>query len=377
MHLDTIPIKSWGFKNFKNPFIIGGPCSAENLSQVMETAKMLAVENKISMLRAGIWKPRTRPNGFEGIGEEALKWLKDAGVSQNLPVITEVANAKHVELCLEMGIDALWIGARTTVNPFSVQEIADALRGTEIPVFVKNPINPDLNLWIGALERINQAGIKRLAAIHRGFSVYHDSVFRNLPMWEIPIQLKTIFPELDIICDPSHIAGNRELINFISQKALDLNMSGLMIESHINPDEALSDKNQQISPDNLNSLITNLNLRKEISTNKTFNNKLEELRAIIDEIDKNIMNQFKMRQDVVKKIGAYKKANDVTILQIERWREIVKSRLNTAQSLGISKEYTLKFLQDLHEESIRIQTLIMNEGIEADFTSNKELTKKA
>lgn len=344
----------------KTPFIIAGPCSVESEQQVLATAQEISKSGKTSVLRGGIWKPRTRPNSFEGIGEVGLSWLKNAGNAVNLPVATEVAKAEHVEACLKNNIDMLWIGARTTVNPFSVQEIADALKGVDIPVFVKNPITPDFNLWIGALERINAAGITKLGAIHRGFSSFDKSIFRNVPMWEMPIDLKINCPDLPIICDPSHIAGNRDLILQVAQKALDLEMDGLMIESHINPSEAKSDAEQQITPNQLDQLISKLQVRKSEITNKEFANKLIQLRTIIDEIDDELIHKFSSRMDVVEKIGNYKRQNDVVILQLERWEYILKSRTEVAQKSGLSPDFIKKLLDLIHQESIRIQTNVMN-----------------
>lgn len=344
----------------KIPFIISGPCSVEFEEQVLTTAQELAKNNQINVLRGGIWKPRTRPNSFEGVGEVGLPWLKNAGKAIGLPVATEVAKAEHVEACLKAGIDMLWVGARTTVNPFSVQEIADALKGVDIPVFVKNPVTPDLNLWIGALERINAAGISKLGAIHRGFTSHNKNGYRNAPMWELPIDLKIQCPSLPIICDPSHISGNRESIAKISQKAMDLEMDGLMIESHYNPDEAKSDVAQQITPSNLNSILSHLQIRRSDIDNKEFTNNLERLRAIIDEIDENIVNQFSNRMEMVEKIGEYKRDNDVVILQLERWEHILKTRTELADKAGLSANFIKQMLDIIHQESIRIQTKVMN-----------------
>ncbi len=347
--------------NPKVPYVISGPCSVESEQQVLETAKQIASAKQVSVLRGGIWKPRTRPNSFEGIGEVGLPWLKAAGNIVGLPVATEVAKAEHVEACLKHDIDVLWIGARTTVNPFSVQEIADALKGVDIPVFVKNPITPDLNLWIGALERINAVGITRLGAIHRGFATHEKSVYRNTPMWELPIELKMLCPDLPIICDPSHISGNHELIAGVAQKALDLEMDGLMIESHVNPTVAKSDAEQQVSPDELSKIIEELQVRSSQSNNQDFANNLERLRSIIDEIDEDLIHKFSSRMDVVEKIGAYKKDNEVIILQLERWEYILKNRTEIGQKSGLSAGFIKKLLDLIHQESIRLQTKVMNE----------------
>ncbi|GAA0194012.1 bifunctional 3-deoxy-7-phosphoheptulonate synthase/chorismate mutase type II [Fulvivirga kasyanovii] len=351
--------RSWLAKNGR-PLIISGPCSAETEEQLISTAVSLANIGSIDVLRAGIWKPRTRPNAFEGVGETGLKWLKQAGKETGLPVCTEVANARHTEQALKYGVDMLWIGARTTVNPFSVQEVADVLKGVDVPVMVKNPLNPDLELWIGALERINQAGITRLAAIHRGFSSFEKTLYRNVPRWEFPIELKRRFPDLPVICDPSHIAGSRELIGMISQKALDLEMDGLMIESHISPDSAWSDAKQQVTPTALKRLLSELVMRNKTAENPSFSNRLEELRCQIDEIDEEILQGLDKRMKMVHEIGKYKRDNRVTILQVERWDAIVKQRKRVASALDLSEEFTDHLLRILHKESIKIQTKVMN-----------------
>jgi chorismate mutase len=342
------------------PVIISGPCSAETEDQMVATAKQIAATGKVHALRAGIWKPRTRPGQYEGAGEEGLKWLIAAKKETGLPVTTEVANAAHVEACLKAGVDILWVGARTTVNPFSVQEVADALKGVDIPVMVKNPINPDLELWIGGLERLNKAGITKLAAIHRGFSSFEKGPFRNAPMWDMAIELKTRIPEIDIICDPSHIAGTRELISFISQKALDLDMAGLMIESHINPDAAWSDAKQQITPGVLSKLIDGLIVRSVTSDNKVFKDTLSVLREQIDHLDDEIMQKLSARMKISEKIGQYKKDNNVTILQVNRWEEIIQTRITLGKAMGLSEAFSADLLKLIHNESIQIQTKVMN-----------------
>ncbi|MEO5976594.1 MAG: chorismate mutase [Chryseolinea sp.] len=342
------------------PIIISGPCSAETEEQTIATAKQLAATGKVHALRAGIWKPRTRPGQYEGAGEVGLKWLIQAKKETGLPVTTEVANAAHVEACLKAGVDILWIGARTTVNPFSVQEIADSLKGVDIPVMVKNPINPDIELWIGALERLNKAGLTKLAAIHRGFSSFEKGPFRNTPMWDLAIELKTRIPELDIICDPSHIAGNRDLISFIGQKALDLDMVGLMIESHINPDAAWSDAKQQVTPSVLSNIIDSLVVRSVSSDNKIFKDTLSILREQIDQLDDEIMSKIAGRMKISEKIGQYKKENGVTILQVNRWEEIIETRVTLGKAMGLNPEFTTDLLKLIHQESIQIQTKVMN-----------------
>lgn len=358
LELDIKGKKDW--LTNQSHLIISGPCSVESEEQVLETVQEISKNEQVTILRGGIWKPRTRPNSFEGIGEKGLKWLKQAGQSVGLPVATEVANAEHVEACLKNNIDILWVGARTTVNPFSVQEIANALKGVDIPVFVKNPITPDIDLWIGALERINSAGINRLGAIHRGFSSFNKSSYRNSPMWEIPIQLKMICPSLPLICDPSHIAGDSMLISHVAQKALDLDMDGLMIESHINPSVAKSDAKQQLTPEELSRILGQLTVRNTASDSQEFSSKLEQLRAIIDEIDEELINKFSARMEIIEKIGQYKKQNNVTILQLERWERILFTRSKLAEKAGLNDDFVKKILELIHQESIRLQTNVMN-----------------
>jgi len=344
----------------KKPYIISGPCSAETEEQLLNTAKQLVKYNSIDCIRAGIWKPRTRPNSFEGVGEIGLQWLKTAGQETSLPVATEVANTKHVELALKSGIDILWIGARTVANPFSVQEIASALKGVDIPVMIKNPVNPDLQLWIGAIERTSQAGIKDIKVIHRGFSSFEKSAYRNTPKWEIPIELMRIFPDIPIICDPSHIGGNRNMIKAISQKALDLEMDGLMIESHIKPGDAWSDSKQQITPKRLQQTLSSLVVRQPVVNNIGLKNKLTILRNKIDGLDEEIINLLSTRMNIVEEIGNHKKENDITILQAERWKKIINDRKKIAKSLGVSEGLVQRILKIIHEESINIQTSILN-----------------
>ncbi|SDZ89620.1 chorismate mutase [Pedobacter hartonius] len=361
LNLNIQPLESW--LNIKNePLIISGPCSAETEEQLLSTAHLLAATGKVSVLRAGIWKPRTRPGEFEGIGSIGLEWLKRAKAETGLPTAVEVATAKHVEEALAAGVDILWIGARSTANPFTVQEIADALKGTDIPVLIKNPVNPDISLWIGALERINNAGITKIGAIHRGFSSYEKSSFRNEPMWELAIQLKTLCPTLPIINDPSHICGNRELIPYIAQKALDLDMQGLMIESHIDPSVAWTDAKQQVTPSALEELVSRLSVRDPESNNADFTDKLVELRQKIDKIDDLLIQKLGERMAIVEKIGEYKRDNKVTILQVNRWDEILKKGSAFAKALKLDLNFTEKFLELVHGESIRKQTEIMNEG---------------
>jgi chorismate mutase len=352
-------ISTW-LKTDNKPLIIAGPCSAETESQTITTAKQLAATGRVQVLRAGIWKPRTRPGQYEGAGEEGLEWLVRAKKETGLPITTEVANAAHVEACLKAGVDILWIGARTTVNPFSVQAVADALKGVDIPVMVKNPVNPDVELWLGALERLNKSGITKLAAIHRGFSSFEKGPFRNAPMWDLAIELKTRIPELDIICDPSHICGNRELIPFIAQKALDLDMAGLMIESHLTPDAAWSDAKQQVTPSALTKIIDGLIVRTPSTDSKTFKDTLSRLREEIDQLDDDIMHKFAARMKISEKIGQYKKENNVTILQVNRWEEIIATRVAIGLAMGLSEEFMKDMLKLVHHESIQVQTRIMN-----------------
>jgi chorismate mutase len=355
---EIIPLNSWGFGK-DHPFIIAGPCGVESEQQIHEVARALKSQ-KVNLLRGGIWKPRTRPDSFQGIGELGLSWIKEAGQENGLRVIIEVAHPRHVEQALKAGIDALWIGARTTVNPFLVQEIASSLLGVDIPVFIKNPINPELELWIGALERLYNSGIRKLGAIHRGFSSYEKSKYRNHPNWQIPIELKRRLPQIPILCDPSHIGGNRELLSVISQTALDLNFEGLMIEVHPNPAEALSDKEQQIIPSEFSTIIGSLTIRQKSVDDVIFLNLLEELRDKIDRLDEEILSLMADRMKIAREIGQYKKENNMTILQVERWNEILKTR----QLSGLEKELTREFIVHLyeliHEESIYHQTQVMN-----------------
>lgn len=362
LNLKIQPLSTWLQPIIANkPLVISGPCSAETEDQLVATAHLLAKTGKISALRAGIWKPRTRPGEFEGIGSIGLEWLKRAKEETGLPTAVEVANAKHVEEALAAGVDILWVGARSTVNPFTVQEIADALKGVDVPVMVKNPVNPDLSLWIGALERINNAGITKIAAIHRGFSSFEKTAFRNEPMWEMAIQLKTLCPELPIINDPSHICGNRDLIPYISQKALDMDMQGLMIESHIDPSVAWTDAKQQVTPSALSEIIDHLTLRHTELQNPELVDKLAELRKTIDKLDEQIIQKIAERMGVAEKIGEHKRDNDVTILQVSRWDEIMHKRTSLAKALKLDTNFTAKLLELLHAESIRKQTEIMND----------------
>ena len=338
----------------KRPIVIAGPCSAETEEQVLETAKQLAAQG-VKIYRAGVWKPRTKPGGFEGNGLDALPWLQRVKKETGMYVSTEVATAKHVEAALEAGVDLLWIGARTTAAPFAVQEIADTLKGVDIPVLIKNPVNPDLDLWIGALERLYNAGIKRLGAIHRGFSSYDKKLYRNLPQWHIPIELHRRLPELPIFCDPSHIGGRRDLIAPLSQQAMDLQFDGLIIESHCNPEKAWTDASQQVSPDVLGLILNNLVVREMNQTTES----LAALRRQIDEIDMSINEILAKRMRISREIGQYKKEHDMAILQTNRYDEIIKQRMAQGQSMGMDPDFMKAIFEGIHEESVRQQSEIM------------------
>jgi chorismate mutase len=354
MELNLEPLNLPGVEN-KRPLVIAGPCSAETEEQVMETALQLA-KNGVKIFRAGVWKPRTKPGGFEGHGAIALPWMKRVKDETGMLVTTEVATAKHVEQALEAGIDILWIGARTSANPFAVQDIADALKGIDIPVLVKNPINPDLELWVGALERVNGAGIKRIAAIHRGFSSYDKKIYRNLPMWQIPIELSRRIPNLPLICDPSHIGGRRDLIAPLCQQAMDVGMDGLIIESHCNPDSAWSDANQQVSPDILDYILNMLVIRDQIQTTES----IVALRKQIDDIDNQIMDMLAKRMRVCREIGHYKKEHGMTIVQTSRYSEILDRRGAQAALCGINPGCVRLIFEAIHEESVAQQVEIIN-----------------
>jgi chorismate mutase len=359
--LNTLPIQEWkGYKN--RPFLISGPCSAETEEQVIKTARQLAQLNTVSIFRAGIWKPRTRPDSFEGVGSEGLKWLRNVKQETGLLVGTEVANEKHVYEALKYGIDMLWIGARTSVNPFTVQEIADALKGVDVMVLVKNPVNPEIDLWMGAIERIAKAGIRHLGAIHRGFSTYEKTSYRNQPNWQLPIELRHRIHDLPLICDPSHIAGSREFLREISQKALDLNFDGLMIESHIDPDKALSDAAQQVTPDGLRDLLSRLVIRNPVASDPKLLDILGELRQQIDVFDEHLLDLLEKRMKVAETIGQYKKENNITILQATRWDEIINRVMSKTRAKGLSAEFLDTIFKAIHQESINHQMKIMNNG---------------
>jgi chorismate mutase len=359
LHLDLEPITNWLPARWKK-ILIAGPCGAESEEQVLETAKAIAAGGQASLFRAGVWKPRTRPGAFEGMGEQALPWMQRVKAETGLPVTIEIATAAHTEMALKAGIDVLWIGARTTVNPFSVQEIADVLKGVDIPVLIKNPVNPDLQLWFGALERLNRAGIRKLAAIHRGFSTGTKTQYRNAPLWEMAIALRSACPELPIINDPSHISGRRDLIESVAQQALDLNVDGLMIETHRDPATALSDAAQQLTPALLHQILAKLVVREPGCGDEDFGKHLNSLRTVIDGIDAEMVQALARRMQVVEEIGAYKKEHSVTILQIERWLEILRSRTAQGEALGIEREIITELCQLLHKASIKRQTEVMN-----------------
>lgn len=339
----------------KRPIVIAGPCSAETEEQTLTTARQLA-QNGIKIFRAGIWKPRTKPGGFEGIGVEGLQWLRRVKNETGMYVATEVATAKHVYEALKYGIDVLWIGARTTANPFAVQEIADALRGVDIPILIKNPVNPDIELWIGAIERIYNAGLHQLAAVHRGFSSYDKKVYRNQPQWHIPIELHRRLPDLPLFCDPSHIGGKRELIAPLSQQAMDLQFDGLIIESHCAPDNAWSDKAQQLSPEVLDVILRKLVLREMKQTTED----LVDLRREIDSIDNELLELLAKRMRISSEIGTYKKEHGIAVLQTGRYNEILEKRIASGERLGMSREFMRTFLEAIHEESVRVQVELMN-----------------
>ena len=353
MELELEPLKLPS--DNERPFVIAGPCSAETEEQVMKTALELRMKG-CHNFRAGVWKPRTKPGGFEGNGEKALPWMQRVKKETGMMVATEVATPEHVELALKYDIDILWIGARTSANPFAVQALADALQGVDVPVFVKNPVNPDIELWIGALERINQAGVKRLGAIHRGFSSYDKKIYRNLPMWQIPIELRRRIPELPIICDPSHIGGRRDLIAPLCQQAMDLGADGLIVESHCDPDSAWSDAKQQVTPDVLDYILSLLVIRDETTTTEG----ISQLRKQIDQIDNAIMDILSKRMRVCREIGQYKKEHNMTVLQAKRYNEILDKRGAQGVLCGMDAEFIKTIYEAIHQESVRQQIEIIN-----------------
>ncbi|MDR2776119.1 MAG: bifunctional 3-deoxy-7-phosphoheptulonate synthase/chorismate mutase type II [Tannerella sp.] len=339
----------------KRPLVIAGPCSAETEEQVLNTAKALAAK-EIKIFRAGIWKPRTKPGGFEGVGSTGLLWLKRVREETGMYVSTEVATRDHVFEAIKAGIDILWIGARTSANPFAMQDIADALQGVDMPVLIKNPVNPDIDLWIGAIERIYGAGLRRIGVIHRGFSSYDKKIYRNLPLWHIPIELRRRYPNLPILCDPSHIGGKRELIAPLCQQAMDLNFDGLIVESHCNPDEAWSDASQQIAPDVLDYVLNLLVIRDAMQTTEN----LTELRHQIDSIDEGLLELLAKRMRISREIGIYKKEHNMPVLQTPRYGEILENRTRMGASMELNVDFVKKILTEIHEESVRQQVIIMN-----------------
>ncbi|HLY71722.1 MAG TPA: chorismate mutase [Puia sp.] len=345
----------------KRPLIISGPCSAETEEQVIETAVRLHKTGRVDVLRAGIWKPRTRPGMFEGIGTKGLPWMQQAKKLTGMPVTVEVATGKQVEDALTFEVDVLWVGARTTVNPFSVQEVADALRGVDVPVLIKNPINPDLELWTGAVERVAKAGIKQIGLIHRGFSSYGNTEYRNAPMWHLAIEMKRRNPDMLFINDPSHICGRRDILLDVAQKAIDLDFDGLMIESHIDPDKAWSDAKQQITPERLAEMLDSIRWRKEDVASDEYHAALEKLRQQINHLDDELMQILSTRMKVSEKIGQYKKDNNITILQTNRWNSILERAFEKGEKIGLSKEFITKYFDAVHMESISHQNKIMNQ----------------
>jgi chorismate mutase len=355
LELDILPLSSW-MPETPYPLLISGPCSLETEEQSLSTARELAKDKRVHVIRGGVWKPRTRPGTFEGIGSIGLEWLRMIRKETGLMVGTEVANAHHAEECLKADIDVLWIGARSTTSPFVIQEIADVLKGSDKVVMVKNPMNPDLSLWMGALERLNAMGLKKLVAIHRGFSPFQETKYRNYPGWKTYIELRRSMPNLPIICDPSHIAGKREFVGEISQKAFDMGFDGLMIESHIDPSCALSDAAQQFTPSDLAQLIDKLVIRKHTIEDKEFGNKLDQLRSRIDVLDTELMELLSARSEIVDQIALYKKTNNVMALQIDRWSQMMNMRLSTAEKLKLNETFIKILFQLIHEDSVRQQT---------------------
>ncbi len=349
-----MPLEQW-LPHDHIPWVIAGPCSAESAEQMLATARGLVQSPHVKVFRAGIWKPRTRPNSFEGIGEIGLDWLAQVKAETGLPTATEVANTEHVELCLKHKVDIIWVGARTTVSPFSVQEIAEAVKGVDIPVLVKNPINAELGLWVGAVERLYAVGVRKLAAIHRGFSTYVEMEFRNDPKWQIPIELKRLMPELPLICDPSHISGRREFIEPVSQMALDIGIQGLMIESHIDPDRALSDAKQQVTPETLCRMLDRLRVRDAPITDRDVKQKIGRLRAEISHLDAKIIQDLAERMKWVDEIGRLKQQHGIPVLQLERWENLLESHIAKAKQLGLDEDFIKTLFEIIHAQAVRRQ----------------------
>ena len=356
--LDLVPAAEWGFFTLPRPMCIAGPCSAESEEQVMETARGLNAFG-IHVFRAGIWKPRTHPGSFEGVGTQGLRWLRKVKETYGMKVCTEVASEKHVLECIKYGVDMVWIGARTSANPFLMQEIADALEGTDIPVLVKNPVNPDIDLWIGALERLNRAGIRKLGVIHRGFSTEAPIPYRNDPGWRLAIDLRTRYPEMPFFADPSHMAGDRKYLQELSQRAMDLGLDGLMVESHCNPACALSDAKQQLTPEGLQTLLESLVIRENTSENADYKDGIEALRARIDLIDENLLRLLEDRMNVSRKIGQYKKEHNVAILQTGRWDQLLSAMVEAGAARGLSENVVCAVMNAIHDESVRVQNDVL------------------
>jgi chorismate mutase len=348
---DIVPLREY-LQPVMEPIVIAGPCSAESEEQVLSTARELAEIPQVAAFRCGIWKPRTRPGDFEGLGQKALTWLDRVKAETRLPVCVEVAIPAHIELCLKHGVDVIWVGSRTVVNPFSVHELAEALKGVDIPVMVKNPVNPELQLWIGALERLHQHGIRRLVAIHRGFSAYGSRLYRNVPIWEIPIELRRLFPNLPVLVDPSHISGNRDLVPSVSQTALHFAFDGLMIEAHTRPEDARTDRDQQITPSDLVNFLDQLTIPSHANGEDQV---LKHLRSEIDQVDDQLLVLIARRMEIASRMGRHKRQVGIDYLQIDRWKQVVEDRLKKAGELGLNREFLLNLLRTIHEEALRIQ----------------------
>ena len=358
--LDIIPCSEWGFFTLPRPMCIAGPCSAESEQQVMETARGLAAFG-IHVFRAGIWKPRTHPGSFEGVGVPGLKWLRKAKQEFGMKICTEVATEKHVLECIKYGVDMVWVGARTSANPFLMQEIADALAGTDMPVLVKNPVNPDLDLWIGALERLNRAGVRKLGVVHRGFSTAQPIAYRNDPGWRIAIELRTRYPEMAFFADPSHMAGDRKYLQELSQRAMDLGLDGLMVESHCDPSVALSDAKQQLTPSDLQTMLESLIIRDNSSDSQAYKEGISQLRARIDVIDEDLLGLLRARMDTSRQIGRYKKEHNVAILQAGRWESLLTEMVRKGAAYGLSETSIRAIMTAIHDESVRVQNEILEQ----------------
>lgn len=353
--MSILPIAQWFSKTLNGPLIIAGPCSAESREQVLQTARGVAALGKVDVFRAGVWKPRSRPGTFQGAGEPALEWLAEAKQETGLLLAVEVATPQHVEAALRYGVDMFWVGARTSSNPFSVDELATAMAGVNVPVLVKNPIHPDLELWIGVIERFAKVGITRLGGIHRGFSPFQKSMYRNVPKWEVAIDLRSIMPDLPIICDPSHISGKPELIPDVAQKALNLSMDGLMIETHVNPSKALSDAKQQVTPKKLGDILTSLSYKRITPLSPESIDILESMREKIDSLDLQLLELLSQRMEISEQIGEYKLKNNMAIMQLRRWEKMIKMRVEVGERLGLSPKYVKDLLRLVHKESVRKQ----------------------